>query len=632
MRCSLSCVAALALSTGSGVSAYTFASTGQTVQLDGISYYVPAAPVTTLRHGKLHGKLANTTGLTPLTVVSTSNSTLGSSGLSSTIADYASSDDVFSTGFLEIVYIQYLKSKPSGYHADVTQNFGQVLNGTKAVFGSSATNSTALSPGPYFIAPSGAVYEAWRLYSDFAGAFTETIIPSSTPNVFTVLPANLPGQSLAVAVPSRLYYTKTAAKPLAGVRLGVKDIYDIAGLHTSNGNRAWYHFYPAASVSAPSIQRLIDAGAVVVGKMKTSQFANGEEATEDWVDYHSPFNPRGDGYQDPSSSSAGPGAGSGSYDWLDLTIGSDTGGSIRGPSEVQGLYGNRPSHGLVTLDGVMPLAPELDTAGFLTKDPILWAEAAKALYQDNVTIQHKYPKDVLLYGFPTNVTEPGDDILLSFVSKLTAFLNGSASPFDIASAWAASPPAAAGNTSINKYLNLTYPIIISQEQTKLVRDPFYADYGAVHDGRRPFVDPAPLARWAFGDGYPPSQLATENAKRLVFTDWFSSHVLKADNATCSNGFLLYIGSEADVNYRNQYGSPPRAPTGFSIGRVSPFWGGPDFVLPCKSALTWRLHPSLVIEALTPSQWARRSTSRTSPFTRSTCPSRSTSSRPRTAMG
>jgi len=72
-------------------------------------------------------------------------------------------------------------------------------------------------------------------------------------------------------------------------------------------------------------------------------------------------------YQDPSSSSSGPGAGAGSYSWLDLTIGSDTGGSIRGPSEVQGLFGNRPSHGLVALDGVMPLAPELDTAGFLTR-------------------------------------------------------------------------------------------------------------------------------------------------------------------------------------------------------------------------------------------------------------------------
>jgi Asp-tRNA(Asn)/Glu-tRNA(Gln) amidotransferase A subunit family amidase len=109
-------------------------------------------------------------------------------------------------------------------------------------------------------------------------------------------------------------------------------------------------------------------GTVVVSHQKASLFANGETATADWVDYQSPFNPRGDGYQDPSSFSSGAGASVGSHLWLDLALGSDTGGSIRGPSEVQGL-----------LAGVMPLAPELDTAGFLTRDPVLWGKAQKIL-------------------------------------------------------------------------------------------------------------------------------------------------------------------------------------------------------------------------------------------------------------
>jgi len=93
--------------------------------------------------------------------------------------------------------------------------------------------------GPYFLdASNGQVFQAWRLYSDYTGAFTETLI-GNTDGTFSVLPANVPGQNLAVAVASRLYFTKTAAKPLAGVRLGVKDIYDVAGARTSNGNRAW---------------------------------------------------------------------------------------------------------------------------------------------------------------------------------------------------------------------------------------------------------------------------------------------------------------------------------------------------------------------------------------------------------
>lgn len=227
--------------------------------------------------------------------------------------------------------------------------------------------SKSLIPsGPYFISSDGGLYQPYRLYSDIAGAFTQALIPAETENFYSPLPATLPGiASPGVAVPSRLYYTKTADKPLAGVRTGIKDIYDVAGVKTSDGNRAFYALYPPRTKNAVVVQRLIDAGAVLVGKVKTSQFANGEQATEDWVDYLSPFNPRGDGYQDPSSSSSGSGAASGSYAWLDLTLGSDTGGSVRGPAQVQGLYGNRPTHGIVPLTGVMPLAPQLDTPGFL---------------------------------------------------------------------------------------------------------------------------------------------------------------------------------------------------------------------------------------------------------------------------
>lgn len=473
------------------------------------------------------------------------------------------------------MYIQYVGAVGSRH--GFSPKLSSPTNGTLTVGSSFASNTTAIPNGPYFVDANLAVYEAWRLYSDFQGAFLETTAPS-TDGTFSVLPANIPGQSLAIAVPSRLYYTKTAEKPLAGVRLGVKDIYDIAGLRTSNGNRAWYHFYPPASTTAVAIQRLIDAGAIVVGKMKTSQFANGEEATADWVDYHSPFNPRGDGYQDPSSSSSGPGAGAGSYAWLDLTIGSDTGGSIRGPSEVQGLFGNRPSHDLVPLTGVMPLAPELDTAGFLTRDPFLWTAAAQALYQTNITVSHSFPSQIKTIGFPTTADSDGDTILLDFLANITSFLSAQAAPFNTTAAWLSSGPS---NVSLTTLLNITYPIIIGQEQTKLVRDPFYADYAAAHDGRLPFVDPAPLIRWGFADSFPDSTLDQANANRTLFADWWADNVLVADERTCSDSLLIYVGSDADVNYRNQYSGPPGVPYGFGTSRVSPFWGGPDFVVPRK---------------------------------------------------
>lgn len=414
-------------------SSYNFVSTGQTVELDGIPYYLPPAPVAILNgEKKLRSKASESGGLIPLTVVVANGTDYSSQDLQATIARYTATDDVFSPGFLAAVYIQHSETKPRGYSWS-TPTLMNTTNATDCIVSSThlSDKGQILPSGPYFLSSTGAVHQAWRLYSDVSGTFTESVTTTNGGKTFSVLPAGVAGQTIALAVPSRLYYTKTASQPLSGVRLGIKDIYDIAGVRTSNGNRAWYKLYPPAAAHATPVQRLIDAGAIIVGKMKTSQFANGESATADWVDYHSPFNTRGDGYQDPSSSSSGPGAGAASYEWLDLTLGSDTGGSIRGPCQVQGLFGNRPSHDLVSLENTMPLAPELDTAGFLTKDPALWMEAAEVLYGSNITISRRYPKTIKTVSFPTNVSEDGDQLILDFLEGLTALTGAQVESYDI---------------------------------------------------------------------------------------------------------------------------------------------------------------------------------------------------------
>lgn len=385
---------------------------------------------------------------------------------------------------------------------------------------------------------------AYRLYSDFAGAFSQPLIQTPTGG-FAFLSAQIAGSdALTIGVPSRLYYTATAEKPLAGVRVAIKSIYDLEGVKTSNGNRAYYNLYPPRTANAVTVQKLIDAGAVVVGHQKASQFANGETATADWVDYHSPFNPRDDGYQDLSSSSSGAGASIGSYPWLDLALGSDTGGSIRGPSEVQGLFGNRPSHSLVALTGVMPLAPELDTAGFITRDPVLWSAAQKVLYS-NLSSFPGYPKKIKTYQYPTNASTSGSDaVLIGFLNKLQSFLSANVSSVNLTTLWASTGPRNT-TSNLNALLNITYPILISKELINLVRNPFYADYAAVHDGRTPFVDPAPLIRWAFGDSYPASALTDAINNKTLFMNRFQETVVKSAPETCSDSLFVYVGSTAD---------------------------------------------------------------------------------------
>lgn len=150
------------------------------------------------------------------------------------------------------------------------------------------------------------------------------------------------------------------------------DLYIVEGITASCGNRAYYETYGTQNATGPAISRLIELGADIVGTTKTVQFANGDRPTSDWVDYHAPFTARGDMMTSPSGSSTGAGTSTGAHDWLDVGIGSDTGGSVRLPASVNGLYGIRPSVGAIDLTNVMPLSDVLDTAGYVRCNALHW--------------------------------------------------------------------------------------------------------------------------------------------------------------------------------------------------------------------------------------------------------------------
>ncbi|KAF6821087.1 glutamyl-tRNA amidotransferase [Colletotrichum sojae] len=578
---------AFALLSLAGAAAAQLVSTGASVKLNDAYYFVSPFSQGKAYNGSLNvNSLPRVFGFTPVTVVS---EPVTKDALPGLFGNWSAQDDVWQPAFLGAVFLAGLESpcltKESYDGSNKTQSIVVPLSGA----------SGSLPSGPYFLdIATGDVHQAFRLYDDFAGAFSESLL--QTPEgTFQTLSAQVPSSaSLTVGVPSRLYFTPSAEKPLAGVRVGVKDIYSLAGVKGSNGNRAWYSLYPPAKTTAPSMQNLIDAGAIIVGFQKPSQFANGEGATADWVDYHAPFNPRGDGYNDPSSSSSGAGASVASYEWLDVAVGSDTGGSIRGPANVQGLFGNRPSHGLVGLDGVMPLSPTLDTPGFLVRDPVVWDAVNKALYRDNYTsfdegTKVAYPKTLYTLGFPAGGQDfPAGDMLNKFVQDLAGFLGTEATEFNLTEAWATSGPEGVRDMSLTDVLGKTYATLITKEQTALVRDPFYADYAAAYNGRRPFVNPVPLSRWAWGDAQPANALEDAKANKTLFMDWFNSKVLSPlptgafsnSSSTCSSGLLLYVGSTGNPNPRNQYpNGTPSPPLGFSNGRLSVFSEAPDHVFP-----------------------------------------------------
>ncbi|KAM0712014.1 hypothetical protein Q7P37_011108 [Cladosporium fusiforme] len=536
--------------------------TGTTAELNGIHYFIPSQSVIKLPeppHTLPKGSL-----FSPITVIDTTAATIEEADINAIAEKFTGKDDVFQQGFLESLYIQASNN---------SLEIGQ-LGSSTIISTSLGRNHTKVPNGPYFLSITGLLHQAYRLYTDKQGAFSETSI-SSPDGQHSVLPANVPGQSLAIAVPSRLYYTPTPERPLAGIRIGVKDIYDIEGLRTSNGNRAWYHLYPAANATATAVENLLKAGAILVGKMKTSQFAVGETATADWVDYHAPLNPRADGYQDPSSSSAGPAAGIAAYPWLDVSLGSDTGGSIRSPSQYQGVFGNRPSHGLVSLDHAMPLAPELDTAGLLARNPRIWGLAMKALYGPNMKIVNSFPSKILTIGIANNTSTEMNRLVQTFLSKLTNFLSAASSEFNISQAWAADHPQ---SLPLDDFVGDMYDVITAKQQARLVRNSFYSDYAKVNGKRLPFVNPSPLARWAVADNNS-GTIEDANARRTRFRDWLNGDILHADEKTCSEHLLVYLPRIPKPKYRNTYLTGVTPPANFSTSRISVLGEIPDFVVP-----------------------------------------------------
>jgi aspartyl-tRNA(Asn)/glutamyl-tRNA(Gln) amidotransferase subunit A len=141
--------------------------------------------------------------------------------------------------------------------------------------------------------------------------------------------------------------------PLHGIPIGIKDIFDVAGLPTRCGSAAMDDA-PAAATSAPTVARLQDGGAIVLGKTVTQEFAAGTIS-------HPARNPW-DPARIPGGSSGGSAAAV-AVGACFAAMGSDTGGSIRIPAAACGVTGLKPKFGALDLAGVFPLAWSLDTAG-----------------------------------------------------------------------------------------------------------------------------------------------------------------------------------------------------------------------------------------------------------------------------
>jgi amidase len=185
-----------------------------------------------------------------------------------------------------------------------------------------------------------------------------------------------PRENFGAFVPGpRLVVEGAPGGPLAGLTFAAKDLFDVAGHTTGCGSPDWPESHAPADRHAIAVERLLAAGARLVGKTVTDEISLGLLGRN--RHFGTPINPHApDRFPGGSSSGSAVAVSAG---LVDIALGSDTGGSMRVPASFCGIYGIRPTHGAISVDGLMTQAPSFDTAGFFAAGAELFARVGNVL-------------------------------------------------------------------------------------------------------------------------------------------------------------------------------------------------------------------------------------------------------------
>ncbi|KAK4213124.1 amidase signature domain protein [Rhypophila decipiens] len=411
---------------------------------------------------------------------------------------------------------------------------------------------------------------------------------------FSVLQAvSQQGTFKSIAVPSRLYATPSKTKPLAGARISIKDNFDLKGVRTTMMNRAYNELYPPRTSSADFITKLTQLGAVIVGKTKMPAFASAEEPTDQWVDYHCPFNPRGDVYQTPSCSSTGAGASLAGYPWLDHSIGSDTSGSVRLPAAFNGLFGLRTSYDIASRRGIVPSCNEFDTVGTLHRS----LKDAKQLITATLDVpdSSQFPKR-LLYTLDFFLQGDAEQEAMSeeFITVLEKFLGVKRTCISIIDTWASNPPEEAGGKTLLEYLemvgsrNVRICNAVGWHSQSAVWPMYYDTYHTFDEfrseyrqkfGKPAYVGPYMRKRWSIAVPFTKDDRAQGVAEMNVFRNWFEKNIMGPDKDTVTDAVMIMPFGSATPKYRDDANKLPSIVGSFSVYDLPPVLQFPALVVP-----------------------------------------------------
>ena len=205
--------------------------------------------------------------------------------------------------------------------------------------------------------------------------------------------------------------------PLAGLTFAAKDLFDVAGYPTGGGNPDWARQNPVPTRHAWAVQRLLDAGATLIGKTITDEVSLGILGENPFDG--TPLNPAAPD-RVPGGSSSGS-ASAVAQGLCDVALGTDTGGSVRVPASFCGLYGIRPTHGRLDLTGMLSQAPSSDTTGWFARDATTFARVSEVMLGEPIpaTLPTRLVVAVDTFGFADTGTA---GVLQPLVQALAALM------------------------------------------------------------------------------------------------------------------------------------------------------------------------------------------------------------------
>ncbi|KFY69161.1 hypothetical protein V496_00540 [Pseudogymnoascus sp. VKM F-4515 (FW-2607)] len=512
----------------------------------------------------------------PIALIDSSRDAVTSASLKAKL-DYFKTDDVFSPSFMTTILL--ITDECSAKIGDDATAFLS-SQGCKHLHVASP-GPVSCEEGPYFYSSRG-LFAAWRLYADPGEAFIAATIPSQDDiSAYSELTASAYGaHTLTIAVPSRLRYKRTAEKPLSGMRVGVKDVLDLKGVRTGNGNRAFSKCYPPANHSADFIDVMIKQGAIFVGKTKTVEFAGEQEVVADWVDYSYPFNPRGDQYLGATGSSTGSAAAIAAYQWLDVALGTDGGGSVRDPAVAGGIYGLRPTHDGKQEPGSQIPCPTFQTTGYFARNlqimlilGVFWGEwksmRNKVLNVTRIITPSEY--DVQF--------QEAQEIVRKFVSALSKHLDANIVHTPIEDHWK-SHRLPSNSESFFSYFRKTFIDTLTHDYYNMT-----SGFREVHEAKfkhKPFVSGPTEWIWDHGSSVTPERRRQAQEEVETHNELFLGHIIRDQDPVAST--LMIVPRYYD-HHRNDRlpAAPEREYYGFDSNLHASLSGVPNIVVPIGQA-------------------------------------------------